>query len=177
MKLFRKSIPKGYLNYVRNKVFEMDFVLFYCRKKDVAYYTKCGTMHKLSEMEDMPKIGKTITDPSCKAQVKCKARIPMKGQTVCKWSLLIQTDGEDRILLRYFCHSLTTKGYSVGEIRTKELQRSINDRQGTESFMWEDFHNTGIMCWCMFHDPVGYFTPSMWTYPTKGIYVYQRGLD
>lgn len=176
MKIFRKPVPRGYENFVRNKVFSEDFVLFYCRKEDYAYCTKCGTWHKYSEMEDKPKIGKNIVCPCCRSTVKCRARVPQNGQTVCKWSLLVQTDG-DRVLFRYFCHSLTIKGTEIGEIRTSEMQRSINDVFGTKSYMWDSFHNTGKMRWCNYHDPTGSFNPSMWTYPTKGIYVYQRGLE
>lgn len=168
MKLFG-SIPKGYANFVKDKVLFDDNYLFFSRKTQKAFCTYCGSRFEIPKQAKHNYIG---TCPCCKNLFKWKSEGVGRGNLeAIRWSLLIQKRG-DNILFRYFRHHRSFCDWKKPKESTDEVLRFVKNGEGCKWFEAGDYKKLGYTKWMYpVQHGMGWQSPSEWFEP-RSVFLY-----
>lgn len=171
------GMPKDYLQFVRDKVFDSENYIFYGRAKARAYCTKCGHGFGIRNDADEIRHNKTVRCPFCNRALVCKSEGMGRGQLhAVKWSVLVQKHNEE-VLVRYFCHTIDfCKDFHNPEMKCFEMFRTVHASEKALDFEWYNFKGTGEVRWCFFKDRgYGYARPSEMSIPRSAV-LYNKNL-
>jgi len=174
MKLF-KGIPKDYDKFVIERVFWDYNFIFYNRKEQTAYCTRCkkdvGISSKGMIGKYRAKHNEEIQCPVCKKVVMLKSEGMSRSQlSAIQWSVLIQGSGEN-VLVRYFRHVADFRGdYKNPKYSKAELVRSIHCREKMTDYYYSWAKYQRESRWNYYKEQkTGYFGPSEFVWPRKAV--------
>lgn len=160
MKAFQ-DLPDNFEDFLREEVMNEHY-LFYNRKKNYCYCTKCRKIYSITGKERCeysgfdPKEIKHNKKTRCKVcgeELTCKATGYGRSlMLINKWAVLIQANGKDihtRIFSVYW--DLSGKYWNT-EIKYEELYRSVFTGQGHTYYEIAPFHNRYEERWCYLRD-------------------------
>ncbi len=187
------GIPEDYQEWTEKVLFADDNYMFYNRKTNKAYCTKCGWDFdiqdggkKLSNQigiwhnNALPiKHNSYTVCPYCHSCIEAKSENMSRGKLVSvRWSVLVQKR-EEEVLVRYFCHVKNFRGtdYKKPKYSRSEQFRAVHSKEKSMDFEWNVFKQTGIRRWIYQRENyVYYWSPSELVLP-RTVTLYNTQLD
>lgn len=187
------DIPDDYQQWTEKVLFADGNYMFYNRKTNKAYCTKCGWDFDIrndgKRLEN--KIGiwynsnepirhnRHIICPYCNSYLETKSENMSRGQLVhIKWSVLVQKH-EEEVLVRYFCHvkDFSGKDYRNPKYTRSEQFRAVHSKEKSIDFEWNKFKQTGVRRWIYQRENYYcYWSPSEFVLP-RTVTLYNTQLD
>ena len=164
------DLPADYDDFVENTVFDKENYIFYSKKTNTAYCTKCSQEFELTKDMNL-KHNEEATCPSCHKQLVAKSSgMSRNSLFAVQWSVLVQKH-EEEVLVRYFCHTKDFRAdYHNPKIRSFEKYRTVHEEHKSSDFEWGRFKSTDEVRWCIFKErSYGWCTPSEMTVPRSAV--------
>ena len=168
MKRFGR-LPKGYENWLRTTLFD-DRFMAYNNKTRTAFCTVCGQEHEIPKKVNYHNNEPGIC-PVCGANIVYHRESLKTGRDTYKWSLLIQSSGED-VLFRYILNEKKySDDYRTVEYSVNEKLRTVSGKKSERT--WEYFW--GSNSWLPWRDEQFNFwhTATKFDVPLDGFTVYK----
>lgn len=146
--MFHDELPSDYDEFIDRAVFKLTNYMFYDKKENIAYCTRCKTQHKASRLK--LRHNKSVVCPLCTVPVTAKSKGYVKnGFEDVMWSQIIEPE-EDKIKIRHIRHIRQYDKDGQYTTYTCEMMRQVI----TES----DYRCLGLYYdgWSFFRKGMGY---------------------